>query len=94
MQKEIYKEMSQDEVAIALGSPNICTQDKGQRETWIYDKIATQIKASGSSGFLLFCQTGADNVNRQEISQKTLTVIIKFDSNKRVDSIAYHSSTF
>lgn len=94
VQKEIHKGMAQDEVAIALGSPNIVTQDKEGRETWIYDKISAQARCSGSSGLLLFLQTGADYVHRSDVSQQTLTVVIKFDDNKFVDTTSYHSSKF
>lgn len=94
VQKEIQKGMSQDEVAVALGSPNIVTQDKENKETWIYDKISSQVRSSGSQGIILFFQTGADYVNRKEASQQTLTVIIKFNQEKRVDSISYHASKF
>ncbi len=94
VQKEICEGMGQDQVAIALGSPNIVTADKDKKETWIYDKIATEARQSGSSGLILFCQTGADYVSRKEVSQKTLTVVIKFDSNKLVESVSYHSSKF
>ena len=94
VQKEVHKGMAQDQVAIALGSPNIVTQDKDGKETWIYDKIATQVKTSGTSGIILYCQTGADYVNRRDVSQQTLTVVIKFDDKKLVDVLSYHSSRF
>jgi outer membrane protein assembly factor BamE (lipoprotein component of BamABCDE complex) len=94
VQREIYQGMGQDQVAIALGSPNIVTYDKDKNETWIYDKIATEVRRSGSAGLILFCQTGADYVTRKDVSQKTLTVVIKFDKDKLVESVAYHSSKF
>ncbi len=94
VQKEINKGMAQDQVVIALGSPNIVTKDKDDKETWVYDKIATEVRASGTEGIMLFFQTGADYVRRQDVSQKTLTVVIKFDENKRVESFSYHSSKF
>ncbi len=94
IQKGIYEGMAQDEVALVLGSPNIVTADKDKKETWIYDKIATEVRKSGSSGLILFCQTGADYVARADVSQKTLTVILKFDNDKKVESISYHSSKF
>lgn len=94
VQKEICEGMAQDQVAIALGSPNIVTADKDKKETWIYDKIVTEVRQSGTSGFILFCQTGADYVSKGNVSQKTLTVVIKFDENKLVQSISYHSSKF
>lgn len=94
VQKGIYEGMAQDEVALLLGSPNIVTSDKDKRETWIYDKIATEARRSGTSGLILFCQTGADYVSRDVVSQKTLTVIIKFNNDNKVESVSYHSSKF
>ncbi len=94
VQREIYQGMGQDQVAMALGSPNIVTNDADRKETWIYDKIATEVRQSGSSGLILFCQTGADYVDRRDVSQKTLTVVIKFNENKLVESVSYHSSKF
>lgn len=94
VQREIYRGMSQDEIAMTIGSPNIVTKDKENRETWIYDKIATQVRTSGTSGIILFCSTGADYLNRKDVSQRTLTVVIKFDENRLVDSTSYHSSKF
>ena len=93
VQKGISEGMTQDEVALTLGSPNIVTADRYKKETWIYDKIATEVRQSGSSGFILFCQTGADYIYRKDVSQKTLTVVIKFNENI-VESISYHSSKF
>ena len=94
VQKEIYEGMAQDQVAIVLGSPNIVTSDKDKKETWIYDKIVTEVRRSASSGLILFCQTGADYVSRADVSQKTLTVVIKFNNEKKVESVSYHSSKF
>lgn len=50
VQKEIHIGMSQADVAAALGSPNIVTKDSEGKETWIYDKIATEASYSQSSG--------------------------------------------
>lgn len=94
VQKEIKEGMAQDQVAIALGTPNIVTSDKDKKETWIYDKIATEVRGSGSSGLILFCLTGADYVYRKDTSQKTLTVVIKFNEDKLVENMTYHSSKF
>lgn len=94
VQREIYQGMGQDQVAMALGSPNIVTCDADKMETWIYDKIATEVRQSGTAGLILFCQTGADYVSRNDVSQKTLTVVIKFNCDKLVESVSYHSSKF
>lgn len=94
VQKEICQGMSQDDVAIALGSPNIVTKDQAGKETWIYDKIATEVRRSSASGLLLFCSRGCDNVSRYDKTQKTLTVVIKFDVNGQVEDFNYNSSKF
>jgi len=49
VQKEIRTGMSQADVAEALGSPNIVTRDSEGKETWIYDKIASEASYSNSS---------------------------------------------
>lgn len=43
VQKYVHAGMSQDEVVLALGSPNIVTQDANGKETWIYDKMSSSI---------------------------------------------------
>lgn len=95
VQREICQGMSQDEVAIALGSPNIVTKDSGNNEVWIYDKIATEVRSSGTSGGIFLFLAGVQSSKAERSStQKTLTVVIKFDQQQRVANIAYHSSKF
>ena len=112
VQKEIRVGMSQAEVAEALGSPNIVTSDQNQKETWVYDKIATEasyvnknsaVGAGGLGGGILsgpalLLGLGGASASRQSgnmsTTQKTLTVVIKFDQNKNVESFSYHSSKF
>ena len=95
VQKEIKKGMSGAEVAEALGSPNIVSTDEQGREVWIYDKISTDRIKSESSGYgslILFGYRGSSGSS--STSQKTLTIIIKFDNNKKVRNFAYHTSRF
>lgn len=94
VQREICPGMSQEDVAAAIGSPNIVTKDQGNKETWIYDKIATEVRRSESSGLCLFFRRGCDNVARLDKTQKTLTIVIKFNENKCVEDIDYHASKF
>jgi len=107
VQKEIRTGMSQVDVAQALGSPNIVTNDKDGKETWIYDKIASEASYSSSSvggvggaggvtgNTLILGLIGGDyRSGAASKTQKTLTVIIKFDNNKAVESFNYHSSKF
>ena len=61
VQKEIRLGMSSTEVAEVLGSPNIVTTEEGRLETWIYDKISTEVAYSRSSGAivgLIFSSSG------------------------------------
>jgi len=98
--------MSGAEVAAALGSPNIVSTDEERREVWIYDKVATDYVHSESSGGVSalilglgsVVGLGGANADRSagaaSTSQRTLTVIIKFDNDKKVRDFAYHTSKF
>lgn len=109
VQKEIRTGMSQAEVAEALGSPNIVTKDSEGNESWIYDKIATEVSYSKDSGGLFggagglienwrLLPAGGATYSRSAgaaaQTQKTLTVVIKFDENAKVKSLSYHASKF
>lgn len=118
VQKYIHNGMAQDEVALALGSPNIVTQDANGKETWIYDKISSSIIGRNKNESAIenanairygwhalgtFLTLGLVNRGvRPELrdvaqvvsSQKTLTIIVKFDSSNKVESYTYHMSKF
>ena len=107
VQKEIYVGMSGAEVALALGSPNIVSTDADRNEVWIYDKFATDAAYSKSSTGLLglVVGTGGDvgagglgvkthSSGAESRSQRTLTVVVKFDGAQRVRDFAYHTSRF
>ncbi len=107
VQKEVKVGMSGAEVLEILGSPNIVSTDEERREVWVYDKIATEYAYSNSSGgissFILGFGTdvllgGSGGYNKNagaaSKSQRTLTIIIKFDDVARVRDFAYHSSRF
>ncbi|MDL2314140.1 outer membrane protein assembly factor BamE [Desulfovibrio sp. OttesenSCG-928-C14] len=49
VQKEIRVGMSGADVVAVLGSPNMVTTDAERRETWVYDKVATERVYSRSS---------------------------------------------
>ena len=103
VQKEIIIGMSAAQVASVLGSPNIVTTDDQRRETWIYDKISSEVTYSRSSGTivgLIFGSSGGGagagttSAGATATSQRTLTVIIKLDDDNRVRDFSYHSSRF
>ncbi|MDJ0711240.1 MAG: hypothetical protein QNJ14_12650 [Woeseiaceae bacterium] len=103
VQKEIRIGMSGAEVAQVLGSPNIVSTDEDRNEVWIYDKISTQYVRADASAGILALGGGSDVVGAGGVSgsqssgatsQRTLTVVIKFDENDAVRDFAYHTSRF
>lgn len=102
VKREIHIGMPGAAVAEALGSPNIVTTDEDRNETWIYDKVSTRVSESesrGATGTLRYLEVWGPIVatsksNTRTSSQRTLTVIIKFDADDRVRDFAYHTSRF
>lgn len=95
VQSEIRAGMSGAEVAAVLGAPNIVTTDERRRETWVYDRISTERIASSSGAYgTLLVVGGSSSSGSARTSQRTLTVIIKFDESKRVRDFSYRSSSF
>jgi outer membrane protein assembly factor BamE (lipoprotein component of BamABCDE complex) len=93
VQKEIRVGMSSSDVVSVLGSPNMVTTDDKRRESWVYDKVSTEGMASTSKGigFLWFPADRNATVSR---TQKTLTIVIKFDEKGMVRDFAYNTSKF
>lgn len=91
VQREIRKGMSGAEVLEVLGSPNVVSTDESGREVWVYDRFATDVATSQSAGTLILFGGGAAASSR---TQRTLTIIIKFDDSKKVRDFAYHASRF
>lgn len=92
VQKEIRVGMSSADVVQILGSPNVVTTDENRLEVWVYDKIASDVVYSSSGAGLKFLTSGVSGA--ASTSQRTLTVVIKFDADKKVRDFAYHSSSF
>ncbi len=91
VQQEIRKGMPSAAVAEALGSPDIVTTDEQGREVWIYDRVATErVQEVGFAGLILI----GYGREAAAVSQRSLTVIVKFDPDKRVRDYAYHASRF
>lgn len=95
VQKEIRIGMAASDVAAVLGSPNVVSLDEFKDEVWIYDKISTQVEYSSSGGGVWLLIIGAQSESGySQKSQRTLTVIIKFNKDKLVKNFTYRSSTF
>jgi outer membrane protein assembly factor BamE (lipoprotein component of BamABCDE complex) len=103
VQREIRVGMSGAQVAEALGSPNIVTTDDKGWEVWVYDRISTESVYSSSTALILGIflggsggggGLGGQRAGASSTTQKSFTVIIKFDEGKKVRDFAYRSSSF
>jgi outer membrane protein assembly factor BamE (lipoprotein component of BamABCDE complex) len=95
VQGEIKVGMSAAQVAEILGSPNIVTTDDKRREVWIYDKVSTDRVDTSSSaygGLIILGASSRDSSSSQR--QRTLTIIIKYDEEKKVRDFAYNATQF
>ena len=100
VQQTLKKGMKQDEIVASLGSPNLVTRDSAGLETWIYDKLRTEVSSESSSadggligGILGGPLSGSSNTASKIRSQKTLTVILKFKDQALTD-FSYNSTSF
>ena len=95
VQREIRIGMPSSQVIEALGSPNIVSTDENRLEVWVYDKMATDVSYSNSDGgvWLILGAVGGSSGATSK-TQRTLTIVIKFDKDEKVRDFAYHSSSF
>lgn len=107
VQKDIYIGMPGSAVIAAIGSPNVVTTNEDRNEVWVYDKFATDVVHSKSSGGvwgIIFGPIGSagsaafgnarQSSGATSTSQRTLTIVIRFDAERRVSDFAYHASRF
>ncbi len=95
VQREIRVGMASAEVVEVLGAPNLVTTDEQRREVWVYDKISTERAYSKSGAYGTLILLGASSrAGASSTTQKTLTVIIKYDDDGRVRDFAYRQSQF
>lgn len=106
IQQTLKKGMSQDEIVISMGSPNMVTVDSSGLETWIYDKISTEETSANASNSASILGGGvgskigvggilgsSGSAAKKITSQKTLTVVLKF-KEKKLDTYTYNASKF
>lgn len=95
VQGEVKVGMSAAQVAELLGSPNIVTTDDKRREVWIYDKVSTDRVDTASSSYGTLIIMGANTRDSSSSQrQRTLTIIIKYDEDKKVRDFAYNMTQF
>jgi len=93
VQREINVGMSTEQVIEILGSPNIVSTDDQRRESWVYDKVATDTAYSSSKSGITSLILGQSS-GAASRSQRTLTIIIKFDETHKVRDFSYRTSRF
>lgn len=103
VQREIRVGMSGADVIKVLGTPNIVSTDEERREVWVYDRVSTTTVYSESRAGVLALVLGGSggalggvggDAGARSTTQRTLTIIIKFDKDARVRDFAYHASQF
>lgn len=86
---------TQTEVLEAFGAPNISTIDGEGREVWTYRRHATVTSTTGSNAYFNVLVVGASGGQGTEsTSTQSMTLIIKFDENKRVSDFRSMASSF
>jgi outer membrane protein assembly factor BamE (lipoprotein component of BamABCDE complex) len=107
VQRTVHVGMSGAEVLTALGSPNIISTDEQRNEVWVYDRVGTEYVHSESGMGLISLIGGASSsvaggalpgynqsAGASRRSQRTLTIVVRFDGDKRVHDYSYHASRF
>ena len=87
VQREIRVGMTGADVAQVLGSPNIVTTDEKRREVGLILGVSGDV----GGGALPWYKQSSGATSK---SQRTLTVVIKFDEAGLVRDFAYHTSRF
>ena len=95
VQRSIEMGMTSAAVVEVLGSPNIVSTDSERREVWVYDKVSrtSAVEVSKVGGSLILVK-GSKSSRTTATSQKSLTIIVKFDDNNLVRDFSYRQSSF
>jgi hypothetical protein len=107
VQKSLKAGLSETDVVLRLGSPNIVTRDAAGREAWVYDRVSTESvvtgrsaslgllgSAAGASTFGLLGVGAGGHTEKSKSTQKTLTVVVRFAADGTVESFTFHQSRF
>lgn len=86
---------SQTDVVEVFGAPNITSIDGSGQEVWTYQRNATVTQSSSSSSYWTIVLAGGNSSAAGfEQTQRTITLIIKFDSSGVVSDFRSRSSNF
>ena len=88
-------ETTQTQVLEAFGAPNITSIDGSSQEVWTYQRQATVAESSSVRNYwTIVLAGGSSQASGFEQTQRTMTLIIKFDANKVVADFRSRSSEF
>lgn len=88
-------ETSQTEVLEIFGAPNITSLDGSGKEVWTYQRHATVSQSSSSENYWTIILAGGESsASGFEQTQRTMTLIIKFDPDGTVSDFRSRSSNF
>jgi hypothetical protein len=101
-------ETTQEEIVRLFGPPNITTVNASGEEVWVYDRISNTSQQNGSSEarFNAFfglkaagakeatATANANSAQTSTLSTRTLTVIVNFDSTKKVKDYSARATQF
>jgi hypothetical protein len=86
---------TQADVLEKFGAPNIATIDASGQEVWTYEKHAVVTSASEGGGYgTIVILGGSGGSSRSEQSSRTMTLIIKFDTDKKVSDFRSMTTSF
>lgn len=95
IESQLHNGMSSAAVIETFGPPNIVTTDDQRREVWVWDRIATMRAHTSSGGWATILILGVGNKTKtSSVSQRSLTLIVKFDDQKKVRDFSYRYSNF
>lgn len=103
IQRSIKAGMTSSEVVDAAGSPNLVTRGRNGRESWVYDRFATETTEQGiqvggggmgASGSVLGALGISGGKKKSSTSQRSLMLIVTFAPDGIVESFSYRSSKF
>jgi outer membrane protein assembly factor BamE (lipoprotein component of BamABCDE complex) len=88
-------ETTQTQVLEVFGAPNITSIDGSGQEVWTYQRAATVAQSSSSSGYwTILLAGGGRSSSGFEQTQRTITLLIKFNQDKVVSDFRSRSSEF
>ncbi|MDB5576051.1 MAG: hypothetical protein JWR80_1227 [Bradyrhizobium sp.] len=86
---------TQAQVLDTFGAPNIVTMDGSRNTVWSYQRHATVSQSSSASNYWTIILAGGSNQAAGfSETQRTITLIIKFDKNNVVSDFRSRTSDF